>query len=148
MYTLAVGTLCCIADENVVGLIKCWVLIIITLLHFSSHWSLHALQCWLGNKVLSVDYHNLVAFFKSLIIACASLLWLGRLSRSCACVKSFCVCIQPWFMVLVLADEETKYNMTQSLASSVEDGWCLVYYNWRAQNHGGITHHTLHGFPA
>ena len=45
MYTLAVGTLGCIAD----------------------------VKCCLVNKVLSVDYHNLV-FFKSLIIACTSVL--------------------------------------------------------------------------
>ena len=46
MYTLAVGTLGCIAD----------------------------VKCCLVNKVLSVDYHNLVVFFKSLIIACTSVL--------------------------------------------------------------------------
>ena len=64
MYTLAVGTLGCIAD------VKCCLVNKVLSVDYRS---LHALQCWLGNKVLSVDYHNLV-FFKSLIIACTSVL--------------------------------------------------------------------------
>ena len=50
MYTLAVGTLGCIAD------VKCCLVNKVLSVDYRS---LHALQCWLGNKVLSVDYRSL-----------------------------------------------------------------------------------------